>query len=129
MLTNSLLNEIRKDMELALTMVEAKRNMKFKIGRMTYSSNSFKCSLEAVIATDGEEANVDKANWNKYAYRFGFSKTDFGKEFEVDGEVFTIYGIAPSRHKYPILAKCMTSGEVYKFPADRVKKQLAIAGI
>ena len=115
MFNTLLLQEVRKDMESALSMVEAKHNMTFKIGRITYSGPTFTCKLEAAIAVEGEEANIEEAQWNKLCQRYGFQKDDLGKSFQQRGSRYTITGLAPRSTKYPVLAKRDFDGAIFKF--------------
>ena len=126
MLTDYLLKTIRKDIETALSMVEATHNMKFDIGRITYQSNTFTCKLKAAISNDGQDVDFGRANWDAHCRRFGFTKNDFGKSFESStGRNFTICGIAERSTKYPILGKSHEDGEVYKHQVRVVMRELA----
>lgn len=120
MLTSQKLETIRKDMELALSMVESTHNLQFKIGRMTYSRSTFSCKIEAGMSIDGGEANIEKNLWDKDCYMFGLHKDDFGKRFKtIQGDVYTIEGIRSRKTKYPIVGKDMI-GNSYKFRAPAV---------
>jgi hypothetical protein len=124
MLSTRMLNKIREDMTLALSMVEATHNIQFKIGKITYSSYTFSCKLEAGLAKEGTEANIEKNIWDKDAYMFGFTKEDFGKSFkDLNGKIYTITAVNTRRTKMPITA-IDHLGTSYKFRSELVKTGL-----
>ena len=105
MLTSQKLETIRKDMKMALSMVEATHNLEFNIGKITYSSHTFRVSLEAAIGKNGEEANLAQTKWDKECYGFGLTRADYGKRFESNGKFYTIVDIRPRATKRPIVVK------------------------
>lgn len=125
MLTNIKLEEIRKDMKLALSMVESTHNLQFEIGRFTYGSHTFKVSLEAAIGKNGKDADLSKTRWDKECYAFGLVQSDFGKEFmSFNGRVYTITDIRPRATKRPIVAE-NDEGTSFIFRAEQVKSGLS----
>ena len=104
MLTSQKLELIRKDMKTALSMVEATHNLQFNIGKITYSSHTFRVSLEAAIGKNGEEADLARTKWDKECYGFGLTRADFGKRFKShSGKMLTIIDIRPRATKRPIV--------------------------
>ena len=126
MLTSQKLDLIRKDMKLALSMVESTHNLEFEIGKMTYGNYTFKVTLEAAIGKDGEEADLAKTKWDKECYSFGLKREDFGSKFKLtNGKIYIITDIKPRSTKFPIIAED-SFGESFKFRATSVKMGLII---
>ncbi len=124
MLTSQKLEVIRKDMKLALSMVESTHNLEFDIGKITYGSHTFRVSLEAAIGKDGEEANLARTKWDKECYAFGLTRADFGKKFiSFNGTIYTIVDIRPRATKRPIVAE-NDEGTSFIFRAEQVKTGL-----
>ena len=125
MLTPSKLKQIRTSMINALSNVEEEHNMQFDIGNISYTNTTFKVTLQAAIAEEGQVANLAKTEWDRYCSQYGFTKNDYGEPFETDsGKHCTISGIKPRSTKYPILGKCEEDGKEYKFPAKVIRRYL-----
>ena len=124
MFTPQKLDEIRKDLKLALSMVESSHNLEFSIGKITYGRYTFKVSLEAAMGKDGEEANLAKTKWDLECYAFGLKQSDFGKQFKSStGKMFTIIDIRPRATKRPVVA-ADNDGNEFIFRAELVKTAL-----
>ncbi len=70
----------------------------------------------AMLETSANEA---RREWELYCRNFGLKPEQFGKTFCYDKKTYTIIGIKPNSHKYPVLAKS-ERGTSYKFPAKVV---------
>ncbi len=112
------LKDIRADIAEALKAVEDKYNMNLEVGRITYDSTSFRASLKANV---GNAEDGAKAEFEKYALRFGMEPSDFGKSFIMADDTFEITAIKPRARKYPVVAINKTNGKSYKFAASQVK--------
>jgi hypothetical protein len=125
-ITRATLPQIRNDIDAALAAVEAKHNIKFNTGRITFEPGvNFRCKLEAVSTADstGKAVNPDKKNFESKAFLVGVKKTSFGKSFRVRGVNYTITGLNTRAKKYPIKA-VRGNGQQYKFPVDMLPKNL-----
>lgn len=47
------------------------------------------------------------------------------KKFVVDGKRYIVKGYKPRNHKYPIIAECLSSGKMFKFPKSVVLNNLS----
>ena len=125
-ITKASLPRIRNDINAALAAVEAKHNIRFNIGRITYETGSnFRTKLEAVSTADhsGNAINPDKIQFEKNAWRVGVKKDAFGQKFTSGRKHFTITGINTRAKKYPINA-VTASGKRYKFPVSMLPSSL-----
>lgn len=59
------------------------------------------------------------------AWRYGLKPENLNQEFKVGVTKYTVYGLKTSNHKFPILAKSLNDGKIYKFPQNTVKTALA----
>ncbi len=80
----------------------------------------------AEVAANGIAESREAADFKALAKFHGLSADDFGKQFVSRGERFTIVGLKPKSHKFPILGQ-NRSGTIYKFPAESVKRGLETA--
>lgn len=125
-ITKATLPQIRNDIDAALAAVEAKHNIKFNTGRITYEPGvNFRCKLEAVSTADnnGNTVNPEKNNFESKAFLIGVKKTAFGKTFTSRGRKFTITGLNTRAKKYPIQAET-ARGQRYKFPVSQLPANL-----
>lgn len=116
---------IRDLAEGALSELGESENLQFKLGRASYDPNgcaTFQLQVSEII--DGEAYTVEKADFERYAPRYGLKASDFGKEFEVGGHWYEIVGAKPKNRTYPILGRKIGSEQIYKFRAQQVKISL-----
>lgn len=125
-ITKASLPGIRADINAALATIEAKHNIKFNTGRITYETGSnFRLKVEAVSTADhrGNAIDPDKANFEKNAWKVGVSKDAFGQKFTSNRKQFTITGISTRAKKYPIQG-VTASGQRYKFTVSQLPASL-----
>lgn len=111
---------IRELVNMALEDALSDLGLKASIGNMTFDYETVSSKLTIAI----EEYDAGKSDFMKGCWKFDLNKSDFGRKFESNGEVFTICGLKPRSRKYPILGK-RADGKVFKFPANRVRMLLA----
>ena len=68
------------------------------------------------VAEDGTPADFARK-----AGMVGLCADDYGREFRTRHGVFSVYDIKPRNRKYPIIAKCVTTGDCYKFPVKALE--------
>src|SRR5210317_201051 len=127
-ITPPLLKSIRADVEEALAAVAKKHGVTITTGRGTYTAEWATMKLEiAAIDSDGTVQTKEAVDFVAYAFRYGLSPDDLGKEFSYGGETFEIIGLKTRATKMPILGQSRENGKIYKFPANAVKACLAAA--
>ena len=119
------LRSLRPELEQALADVCAKHGFTARIGSGSFSD--FECKFQLILELDGAgeaKAKSDSSTFELYAKSYGLEPTDLGKTFMVNGSLYTITGVSPSRPKFPIDGT-RSDGKKFKFPALTVKMALA----
>jgi hypothetical protein len=114
--------EISAKVQAALEEAFADTGITVKTGNGTFSPSKFTLKVDFTTMVGGK--SNEELEFGRYASRYGLSADDFGKQFSRGGDTYTICGVKPRSSKYPILAKCLSNGKVYKFSADVVKALL-----
>jgi len=63
-------------------------------------------------------------NWDSLCPNYGLSPSDKGKVFYMSGTPYELTGIKPANRKYPIIAKRVTDGRIFKFPVITISYAL-----
>ena len=98
-------------------------NYKVHIGNATFSENNvtFKVTV-SVVGEDGKAITKEAEDFQHYAFRYGLKAEDLGRKFKRwGGDTYEIIGAKPRSRKYPILARQVATGKVYKFTAQEIK--------
>lgn len=106
----------------ALKPLEAEFGITFGLEGASFLEARATMKLVATVnASDGSAVTSGEIEFKRYASRYGFAPSDFGREFRVLGSAkrYTIAGIKPSATRYPILGKD-TNDRVFKFPVTMV---------
>jgi len=108
---------------LDVSAIEQRFNVKVRIGHASFDPSpnggaTFKLEFAPVVS--GEVKTKEATDFERLAYLYGLEASDLGKTFSSNGRTFTICGLAPKAHKFPILAKCADDGKTYKFPERSV---------
>lgn len=124
------LKNLRQALNSAVKDVADEFEVSIQFGNATFTPNgtdaTFKVEVLAKMA-DGSVFNPLEEDFKKYAFMYGLSAEDFGKEFSTwDGNTYKICGLKRRAHKYPILAKDKRNGKTFKFPANTVKRSLEV---
>ena len=72
------------------------------------------------VDSTGRAQTVDVENFRICAHRFGLKPEDLGRKFTFRGHEYEVTGLRPAADKYPVLAKRLADGKVYKFPAAQI---------
>lgn len=120
---NKSLNSIREDLNRVLKSYGIQNNIDFKIGRISYTDDTFKTTLEAFNTENGGDAA--QLAFEKDRYKFGVPADWFGSRVEINGVGYLVNGINPRARKYPISLKNEVTGVVdRKCGVDMVRNQL-----
>lgn len=124
---------VMNECEVALQAVADKHGL--KLVRKNVSFLGHECPVAFKLQTvttddDGEVVMPEAQDFKRHAVLFGLKPEDLGCEFTApSGKRFRIAGAKPRNRKYPILAKCVVTGKIYKFPEDVVVQALPWRGI
>ena len=120
---------VMDECEEALKAVADRHGLKLVRKSCSYLGNECPVAFKLqTVVTDvsGEVVTSEAQDFKRCAVLFGLKPEDLGREFvSPQGKRFKICGAKPRNRKYPILAKCVTTGRVYKFPEDQVVRALA----
>lgn len=115
------LHELRDKVQVALSVIGAEYGIRFEVGNIRFNHTSFRFRTECKI--NGTSSGVGGDNSREQGWReaflanctlYGLKPDHFGKTFRHGGKSYTICGLKPQSHKYPVLAKS-ARGAVYKF--------------
>ena len=115
----------RREIEQALAAVEAKHNVKFDLGRITFTDSNFRVKLECTTTADRSGNAVDprKVKFDQNSWRYRISKDAFGKTFTKGGRKYTIVGLNPRAKKYPLQCES-PNGQQWKMPIEALPQHL-----
>ena len=122
---------VMNECEAALQAVADKHGLKLVRKGCSYRENecpvAFKL-LTTVTDAAGDVVTPEAQDFKRCATLFGLKPEDLGRVFlSPTGKRFRICGAKPRNRKYPILAKCVLTDKVYKFPEDQVVRALVLA--
>lgn len=115
---------IRKHLEAALKPLAKKLGVAIDLGQCTFEVSNCRFQLKIAVRDASGKAITEEAESFKHnAKLFGFEPADLGKEFSFQGHTYTICGLWPKSHKYPVIART-GNGKSYKFPCRAVLEAL-----
>ena len=116
------LDKARTHIDKALAAVGKELGVNIKTGNCRYSSSTFTFKLEGcLIGDDGNAVTKEAESFTMLASSYGLKPEDLHKEFKNGGDTYQIVGLKYRARKFPIQAKRLSDGTVYKFPADTVR--------
>jgi hypothetical protein len=86
-----------------------------KAGRISYDRGGTSAKITLVAETTVNGKTKDEVAFDTYHTLFGLKPEHLGATFDDRGSQFKVTGIAPSRSRFPILAKD-TNGRQFCFP-------------
>lgn len=119
------LPSFRLEIEQALAAVEAKHNVKFELGRITFTDNNFRTKLECTTTADRSGNTVDprQVKFDANSWRYNIAKDAFGKTFSKGGRKYKIVGLNPRAKKYPLNCEA-PNGQQWKMPISSLPQNL-----
>lgn len=117
-LDRAAVRRINNDIELALKAVADRYGVQIKVGNSRFSNTN--CTTKIDISTVNEGGTVmtkEATDFNRFAASFGITKK-LGDTFDFRYDRYEIVGLKPRSSKYPVLAKSLSSGKTFKFPAN-----------
>lgn len=121
--TRTNIKEIRAEVDSALHDIGQKHGIAFKINGISYGSDNFRSTINAVI-TEHSGDTVYSVEFKNKCWKYGFQKEDLGKEFRSGDNRFKIVGLKTRNRKYPVIAENVQTGKLHKFTALAVKENL-----
>lgn len=116
---------LREEIDQALSELASKHGINIKTGSATFSDSNVTFKLElATLAQNGTVMTKEAEALKLYATIIGLPSDALGKQFMSQGKMFELIGYKPKATKYPLIAKCLLTGQKYKFTTDSVKRNL-----
>lgn len=118
---------IRGEINAALVEVGKKHGISLKtIGGGTYTSDNFTVKVEAAVVRDGAVVTKEAKEFKQLASLFGLKESDLNREVMIGGEKCQIIGMKSRSYKFPILAKKLSTGQVFKYPVAVIQRALGV---
>lgn len=117
-LDRTAVRRINDDIQSALDAVAKRYGVQIKVGNSRFSDSN--CTTKIDISTVNEGGTVmtkEATDFNRFATSFGITKK-LGDTFEFRYDTYEIVGLKPRSSKYPVLAKNVSNGKTFKFPAN-----------
>ena len=118
---------VQKHMENIRKMLEQyanENNLKFEKGAGKYNYFSF-CNTHRFLESDKSES-IHEDEWKTIAPYFGLSPSTYKKTFTANGQVFRAEKLSTRAKRFPLKARNVESGEMFKFVlSENIKKQLS----
>jgi hypothetical protein len=115
---------LRGDVQSALATIAKKYGIDLRLGTGRFSSENVTFKLEGSVIRAEGVVTREAAEFRQYADLLGLEAGDLGKTFTQAGKRFEITGAKLSSSKYPILARNVLNGKVYKFRVADVREAL-----
>ena len=116
-------NVFREDVEAALKDVAKKHNIQITCGNISYSDIDFTLQLDCVNNQNGEDGK--KILFEKYCSLYGFEKSDYEREFNMDNKRFKLVGFNPNSPKNNCTIVCINNDAAYKCNDSVIKLAFA----
>ena len=128
-ITKDLLDTIRKRGEKALHDLGDDLGISFSFSHAKYDLNgqyaTFKLEL-AVVGADGEATSREAELFKKQCHLYGLEPKHLGTDFTIGMNTYTITGLNPRAHKFPVNATHSVTGKRFKFPERDVQEALGL---
>ncbi len=120
-----LLKALRDDINKALKSVAEKHGVGLDLGNASYNDQHANFKLKVSSKNEsGETITEEMSAFNALHKLYGLEKDMLFKTFMSNGSEYEIIGLKPRSHKYPILARELSSKKTFKFPAEVVKERM-----
>ena len=133
MLTRDTLKVVRADLDKALAQVAAKHGLKFTVGNIRFSSDSFRTTLNAAeVATPTQAATMLNASpaltraTETACKMHGMDPTKYYRL--MDGTPVKVVDYVPRRPKFPFIVQTKT-GRKYKVTAMHIKNMVTMGAV
>lgn len=116
-------NQIRREVDEALTEIAARHSLAYVTKPWRFSSTTLSLKAEMAESEDGVALTSEARTLNANAKWLGLPEDALGRTFVSHGQVFTIAGYNGKARKYPIIAN-RSDGAPYKFTINQVRDAL-----
>lgn len=115
-----------QDVVAHLKAIEDKWGVSFSYQGCNFTAQNCLVKIQAaVVGNGGVPLTREREDFRKYCVVYGLTPTDIDKEITYAGERYVIKGLSMRRHKYPVVASRVSTGETTMLTADGTKRALA----
>lgn len=113
--------------EAALKPLGEELGVSLRVGKAKYSNASFGSIAVDVsaVGADGTAETRDARVYRELAHLYELDPNALGSRVMVFGKEYEIVGLKPRSSLFPVLARLVSSGKLFKLPADAVKSALS----
>lgn len=103
--------------------IEARYEVLFDIGRITYSNTEMNFKM-SVVESDGSADTFLEAEFISKCGQYGLRMEDLGRLVKINGSVHEIIGLKVKNRKYPIITERQDNKKQYKLTAWQVTEAI-----
>jgi len=103
-----------KEVQDSLKSIEGKYGLKFHLGEISQMNSRLTMHLIAV-KNDLAAKPFEQLEFERDAFRFGFTKEDYGKRFNINGERWRLVGVKASTSGRQVIIESI-EGKRYEVP-------------
>ena len=112
-MTKTELSAIRADLIAALDTVAEAHGLTMSLGGLTYDDTGFRTKI---TAHRGSAEDAERAEFERYAPRFGVTAAHFGHEFALsNGKRYRLVGFRPNASKRPVVGQSLANDKKFVF--------------
>ncbi|SDQ28665.1 hypothetical protein [Pseudovibrio sp. Tun.PSC04-5.I4] len=123
-ITPRLSETLEKEMLKACRKIAETHGLEVEQGgkRLKSRGDAFEMVLRVKVpVAEGQDEDLDKELFELLCSRYGLKKENYGEIFSDGEERFRIAGLDTRRPKYPISAKRISDGRLFKFSPEQVR--------
>lgn len=127
MITNKKVDLFKEDFNIMLNELSLKHGLSPKMGIITFNSDDMRFKVELFeIKKDelGNDIDPARTRFEKNCSYYNLLKSDYGRKLLLsNNQIATIYDIAPSKSKFPILCKT-SDNKIYKLSVAGLRMKI-----
>lgn len=118
MINEKKIRSVQEKIKAALAQIEKEENVKIDFGSISYNAAFYgsKMTVKTLEKTD----TVSKT-YEGICKRMGFTQNIIGMQFRGTNGVYEITEIKTRNRTYPVIAKSLSTGKMYKYTVSQVK--------
>jgi GTP cyclohydrolase III len=121
MINESKINSVQAKIKAAIAQIEKEENVKIEFGSCRYNSAYYNSTMKVTTLVKTEKVSDVFESISK---RFGFTQNIIGMQFNGRNGVYEVTDIKTRSRKYPIIAKCLSTGRSFKYTTEQIKKYI-----
>jgi len=115
--------QFRKDFDKAVEELSEKYEANIELGNIRFTDTQLTSKVTVTEITEGVR-EIDARFVEKlrtHGHKYGLSADSYGERFEHNGDTFELVGVKPRATKYPIVARKISDGGLYKLTQQAIR--------